>query len=82
MARVAGLAAFLLRFWQKALMHGRIFGSAGPLLWERFLAVLLVLSDGFFQSFLGTLVHDGIVPSCTKSQKATIVTVPLGTKSF
>jgi hypothetical protein len=32
------------------------------LLWECFLAVLLVLGDGFFQSFLGTLVHDEIVP--------------------
>ena len=43
-------------------MHGRVFGSTGALLWQRFLAVLLVLGDGLFQSFLGTLVHDEIVP--------------------
>ena len=45
---VRSLAALLLGLWQKALLLSRIFGSAGALLRERLLAVLLVLGDRFF----------------------------------
>lgn len=56
------LAAFLLRFGQKALVHRRVFGATGTLLGKRFLAFLLLLRDRFFQSFLSALVHGQIVP--------------------
>ena len=55
--RLGCLAAFLFWLGKKAALLLRVFSGAWALLRERLGALLLVLGDGFFQSFFCAFVH-------------------------